>query len=143
MNNMKASELRIGNYLRDQNGDIGKIVGINSDKEYNHNGQLFVGTATLYYDDFKGSISRWIETLAPIPLTVKTLSRYGFKYKDGEYIRGLWKLAPDYPKREVIGYGLFIKRLDWTRTNNNSIKYMHQLQNLFFGITGHELEVTL
>ncbi len=138
---IQANELRVNNYIIDQYGDIGKVVGINSDKEYKHNGQLFVGTATLYYDNYKGSIGRWIQTLKPIKLTEEILLKCGFNYKDGEYVRGLWKLAPDHPKEEVVGYGLFIKRLDWTRTNENSIKYLHQLQNLFFGITGHELEI--
>ncbi len=126
---MKASELRISNWV------ILSVAGIK------HYGRIHTLTPTHLRigDGIKCDYS----DLEPIHLTDEILLKCGFNYKDGEYVKGLWKLAADYPKEEVIGYGLFIKRLDWTRTNENSIKYLHQLQNLFFGITGHDLEVTL
>ena len=122
---IQANELRIGNWL-EYFTDIGDSLGFR---------QVKASEFLALYDNPKRAI--------PIKLTEEILLKCGFNYKDGEYIKGLWKLVPDFPKEEVVGYGLFIKRLDWTRTNENSIKYLHQLQNLYFALTGKELEVKL
>ncbi|GEM_PF-572951 len=123
---MKASELRLGNYVisKSHNGMLTTVRGI------------FISEIRL---DANPLATYKPTDLEPVPLTKEILSKAWFEYEDGDFINGLWKLKPDYQKGEIIGYGLFVKLLDWTRTNQNSIKYLHQLQNLFFAINGEEL----
>ena len=133
---INQTELRIGNYIYDDENVIVKVERIDSKRYNDWNGEgnppvLFSINGSIYESDIINSI----------PLTEEILLKCGFKYENGEYVRGLWKLLPDFPKEEVIGYGLFIKGLEWRRINQNSIKYVHQLQNLFFTITGYELGV--
>lgn len=136
---IQANELRIGNYLIDQYGDIGKVVGLNSDKEYKHNGQLFVGTATLYYDNYKGFIGRWIQTLKPIILTEEILLKCGFEdistYKDFRLVINE-DLYIEVSLRKNINAYVSISDIDII-----NVIYVHQLQNLYFALTGKELEI--
>ncbi len=130
---IQANELRIGNYVASdhfKDRDVIVKVRLIGQEQAIVEHPSGLSEPMLYQGEMRG-----------IKLTEEILLKCGFNYKDGEYVKGLWKLAADYPKEEVVGYGLFIKRLDWTRTNENSIKYLHQLQNLFFGITSHELEI--
>lgn len=133
---MEANELRIGNIITDEYWDTCKtIIRVDSinkdgiDLEVQDDGnwsELAQHFIAAYYR---------LEALRGIPLNKETMAFCK--------LGGLWKLEADFVHGEIVGYGLFIKGLDWTRTNQNSIKYIHQLQNLFFGITGHELEVAL
>lgn len=130
---IQANELRVGNYVASdhfKDRDVIVKVRLIGQEQAIVEHPSGLSEPMLYQGEMRG-----------IKLTEEILLKCGFNYKDGEYVKGLWKLAADYPKEEVVGYGLFIKRLDWTRTNENSITYLHQLQNLFFGITGHELEI--
>lgn len=122
---MKASELRLGNWV---------ILSVAGTRHY---GRIHTLTPThlLIGDGIKCDYS----DLEPVPLTKEILSKAWFEYEDGDFIKGLWKLVADYQIGKIVGYGLFVKLLDWTRTNQNSIKYLHQLQNLFFAINGEEL----
>jgi hypothetical protein len=66
----------------------------------------------------------------PIPLTEEWLEKFGFEYSDLNGDSGLWKIPPF----QIYGkYNQFIYdyRLD--------VNYVHQLQNLYFALTGQEL----
>lgn len=143
---IQANELRISNYLIDQYGDMGKVVGINSDKEYNHNGQLFVGTATLYYDNYKGSIGRWIQMLKPIKLTEEILLKCWFRFDKSTSDIKLFLTVPNLSLEIHATFyrGKFVIEL----VNHlvpivTEVEFLHQLQNLYFALTGKELEVKL
>jgi len=106
---MKATELRIGNLF--QWSEIASM-GIGKDviTKDNH----------YTYEDFK----------EPIPLTEEWLEKFGFEYSDLNGDSGLWKIPPF----QIYGkYNQFIYdyRLD--------VNYVHQLQNLFYCLTGEEL----
>lgn len=109
---MNAKELRIGNLVRD-----------------NDNG----GVWDLELWDYKENT---FELYEPIELTEEWLLRLGF-----ERFKGLWTIdnfPPCFTKftHEIGLYEFFIGRISITK-----IKYVHQLQNLYFSLTGQELEL--
>lgn len=113
---MKATELRIGNLIF-QSGQITTIENISrsiNDWERVNNKRLFDCT--------------------PIPLTEEWLLKFGFK-------RFPWGL--------VVGNLLFKDNLKCTELTFEvgngfrvEIKYVHQLQNLYFCLCGKELELS-
>ena len=115
---MKASELRIGNWVEIQ-GLESKIISVDTEGCICEN---------EYCEDFENN--NITQNLQPIPLTEEWLERFGFEYSDLNGDSGLWKIPPF----QIYGkYNQFIYdyRLD--------VNYVHQLQNLFYCLTGEEL----
>lgn len=130
---MKASELRIGNLVESQITITHKVANalflyqiseLKSLKTEVCNYYQPLDTTNLYYKDLK-----------PIPITEGWLSRFGF-----ESIKHVYD-------------GMIFKK-DWLRIANNMLswewrggyirhspKYVHQLQNLYFALTGEELTI--
>jgi hypothetical protein len=114
---MKATELRIGNWVLDEYADGSRYktkVGIEQ-IEYPHNCQ-------------------------PIPLTEDILLKCGFEwvkeafgYFDKLHAAYIW----DNGDVEIHPFCTNDKDC-WVK-----IKYLHQLQNLYFALTGEELNVEL
>ncbi len=125
---MKASELMIGN-LVDDNGLIETVI---SDHLINDE----------HYDGLKGCL--------PIPLTEEWLLKFGFDIN--RLAGGILKVSSykTYEEKELEiwntdnGIELMINNepndicLFFSLKN---IKYVHQLQNLYFALTGNELEI--
>jgi len=121
---MKASELRIGNYVNDRFNAEVTVCDIT------HGGiNLNYGYPTISIDE-----------LIPIPLTEEWLLKFDFTRHHADYSNGVIyiKNVPDntefewgvYPNE--LGSGFQIK-------NRKLLKYVHQLQNLYFALTGEEL----
>lgn len=83
----------------------------------------------------------------PIPLTEEWLLKFGFKKNiDYELINEYGKLSESNGRR---GVGLYFNDGEWFVTfredvgcgwnDLNEINYVHQLQNLYFALTGDEL----
>lgn len=126
---MKANELRENNWYRC--------------KIYNGNKDVLMQFTLQEY--------KYIHLFEPIPITPEILEKCGFEYKPcGISGSDMWQ-----------GMGFWnIKNCDWVsfrggffRTKpieliltgyfNSRIQYLHQLQNLYFALTGEELEVNL
>lgn len=108
---MEARELRIGNWVY-------KEVGITALEPF----QLEINDIVTHYHT---------ERLKPIPLTEEWFVKFGFKRKrDGDY----WKSAITLTYIYGEGWDAVISDL------GVSIKYVHQLQNLYFALTGKELQ---
>lgn len=115
---MKANELRIGNFVfEDTKEEPLKVWGIKPDRR-NH----------LMVNDCE------IEIIRPIPITEEWLVR--FKFNEG--INKIYTSQSGYIiefddcfKFYLIEYG------DWY----SEIKHVHQLQNLYFSLTGEELTI--
>lgn len=131
---MKPEELRIGNYLTLFENDILKIEQIKKDCD-NYQGYAIYFTngdsSSLVYDD----------SLKPIPLTEEWLIRFGFKYEGRDYFAIETFLKEDFvitreqdsfcfPYEDYVGNDV-----------DTYIKYAHQLQNLYFALTGKELTI--
>ncbi|WP_426473434.1 hypothetical protein [Chryseobacterium balustinum] len=138
---MKASELRIGNYVSVDNQDSWRnlegvtlvVTGINNhidtqDKEFfpDSDGKVNLKSEFETYGQFS-------QFIAPIPISEEWIIKFGFE-KNRDYKH---PFAPIY----------FIEiRNEWIcflhNCTHRRIKYVHQLQNLFHSITvGEELEL--
>lgn len=111
---MKTSELRIGNYIL-YNGVKITVSGIFGN--------------TIRYDDSKyhDSNSMGYEPYQPIPLTKEWLLKFGFNKRYKAFAKG------DFTFIENSGMAYKLSIVD------NMPKYVHQLQNLYFAMTGEEL----
>jgi hypothetical protein len=112
---MKAQELRIGNWIQFRHTEtpvritLGDFV-----REYNN---------------------EHLEDYEPIPLTEEWLVKFGFEFDKGcSYWKSEIELTKDtmeeyFTAFDCRGFGLCEKE----------IKHVHQLQNLYFALTGEEL----
>ena len=124
-----ANELRIGNWIKDRGGKEWQIDNWESpnkvsakDPEFNTCGMLLKGHPCTEYVHF----------LQPISLTEEWLVRFGFIKSDlsDRFIIHSWfyleKCKDGYKFRQIDGF---------TRV----FQHVHQLQNLYFALTGEEL----
>ena len=126
---MKANELRIGNYLNGKQGHvvISEIRINNSVKIHDNTSSFSVGIC-----------------LTPIELTEEWLEKLGFKcILDISY-----SFPKPYDNLELAYYGSINGfKKGWVINKlfglSNGIKYVHELQNLYFALTGEELTVEL
>lgn len=123
---MKANELRIGNLT-----NFGKVIEIN--------------TVSFYVRDSEGiEVKSSYADIKPLRLTEYWLLKFGFKRHHADYSNEIvfiknvpnstefeWGVYPD-----ELGSGIQIK-------NRVLLKYVHQLQNLYFALTNEELTIKL
>lgn len=112
---MKANELRIGNII--DKGVIDKML--ENDIYVRYDGCFNYGN------------------VSPIKLTEEWLLRFGFKKAiESEYT------MDSFQRNNIL---LWNKNLDFSvlifTPTRTEIKYVHQLQNLYFALTGEELNV--
>jgi len=110
---MKASELRLGNLIYDIPERGGKIISVNK----------------VWIDDDGESL--YFDLCNPIPLTEEWLLKFGFEKKDSIFSKTL--LFGILQKN-----GIFFCEIMEGGVN---VKCVHQLQNLYFALTGEELEI--
>lgn len=118
---MKASELRIGNLVDTKEHKSIVISSINS--IIDEIGYVWNNHNFGYYQ---------LKTFQPIPLTEQWLLRFGFvKQHERFYVLNDW----------VVEYREGTKLFNFATEEYIDIivKYVHQLQNLFFVLTGEEL----
>ena len=110
---MKATELRIGNWVKRDVQPDGFQIDSHS---------FF-------------TCERDPEMYNPIPLTEQWLKDFGFRENNGKFFR-------DHPY--FVGYKDWIPEGFWmlrdTEVPIRLIEYVHQLQNLYFALTGKELK---
>jgi len=123
---IQINELRIGNLI-ERNGIIATIEVINNELD-----EVYFLGKDFYYSDFCCNIT-------PIPLTKDWLSKFGFFIVDynSEFEASLPNIR--YSVCKIKGYnGFLFCDSKQTLTHFN---YVHQLQNLYFALTGAELTV--
>ena len=131
---MKAAYLRIGNLVTDK-WSVGKypfkIVSIGKNICHYFGNQEF----SAKYED-----------LEPIPLTEEWLLKFGFE-KD-EYAKDFrlgkyWvenRYFDSYEKSMFL-FGCYQFNKIYITSNVDVLKYVHELQNLYFALTGQELTI--
>lgn len=137
---MKANELRIGNTVS-YNGKEMDVYQIKHDIHFGH----------VVNQDFE------IKELNPIPLTEEWLTRFGF-FEGNDYAAGedgYWFSESHVPKIRIafdVAHGVFVsiryhQSHQWTdlhdpfKSGLSVFRYVHQLQNLYFGLIGEELKI--
>jgi hypothetical protein len=120
---IKANELRLGNWIDDQESGIRFIGSI---------GQY---TLSLGHDGYSGLDGRNYSQISPIELTEEWLLKFGFETLNGGFY--FLRLKDGYRFEILFREGNIKADL---LTFDPQIKYVHQLQNLYFALTGEELE---
>jgi hypothetical protein len=125
---MKAQELRIGNYV---NQVIESFERLKNKKviQFDEVNWYRIGECIEYID--------WFE---PIPLTEEWLVKFGFIKIDNR-LESIYRLG-------ILEYATSCKTIDievpyndGIATHTTDIKYVHQLQNLYFALTNEELTI--
>ena len=122
---IKANELRSGNLVQGKSLSIPRLQIIND------------GVTRITAYGIHVIESEQYTNYKPIPLTEEWLIKCGFKFQNilkKAYQRNLY-LYKGFGIYEVKPKEFFYKEIQ--------IKYVHQLQNLYFALTGDELEINL
>lgn len=129
---MKATELRIGNYVQNTKGDVLKISRLNNeDADKEIRGWQIKNPAF-------GSSNEFIK---PIPLTEEWLLRFGFDKQDNNWKR--YSICNDWTYiywEKLAGVELSVSKHSCMLPH---IQYVHQLQNLYYALTNKELTINL
>lgn len=123
---ISANELRIQNLFENK----GVIIKISVRIMY-----------ALLNDIVEGSGDS-LQLLLPIPLTPEVLEKCGFE-KEGEEVFWIYYKCPKWDMAAT--------KASWHKKENYlrldyiylQLKHLHQLQNLYFDLTGSELEINL
>lgn len=117
---MKASELRYGNLIESHFSGCNFAKGI---------------VKVDFYVMQKIHLYNGLQSLKPIPLTDEWLLKFGF-----EKI-----IVEDYPLYIYDGFIIEVYTdncvVSYNNTEITKIKYVHQLQNLYFALTNNEIEI--
>ena len=140
---MKANELRLGNKLFFCNRSH-TIMGIGANL-------LFIE------NDFKHTIGPYeLEDFEPIPIDENWLKKYGFNKiedthrkiigKEDLCVYEMWLVDPCNDAGYSVQYYEVFDQLQNTEdyrfvSIEKEVKYIHELQNLYFVLTGRELEL--
>ena len=133
---MKAKDLRIGNYMHAVHENFSEVVEVLdiSEDEINHSAGW---DGVINYD------------LEYIPLTEEWLERLGFirpeKFWGDEWRKDIYWLNADIFNEIKVGgntvvyqLGIGMSKPRWQRTQ---LKYVHQLQNLYYALAEEELTI--
>lgn len=143
---MKASELRVGNYIKYKD----EILFIQDVSMFR--GRYCSNLFKSVFDSFPKHYSQLLTSLKPIQLTEEWLDKFGFE-RGGYDLIEVWH--PDNDRFSMVGYldeeNEDERYLGWNYNHNGTIdecdssrieiKHVHQLQNLYFALTGKELEI--
>lgn len=140
---MKTTELRLGNYITDGTFQY-SVVGINFDESIWGSIDKVVNHVKAETEDYykQGDYHLNIENVQPIPLTEEWLLKFGFEKVIHAYVMGIhnriFSGLMKFQFDRLLQMWVFSvgKYKDITR-----IEYVHQLQNLYFALTGDELEI--
>tara|TARA_R110000772_G_C12935450_1_gene400264 strand:+ start:92 stop:493 length:402 start_codon:yes stop_codon:yes gene_type:complete len=132
---IKANELRIGNELFS-----GTVTSINKNSFSVFDGCSHWDSEAMHKD--------WIEE-QPIPLTEEWLLKFGMNYTDGfSNSRKVYVKNHEFDMSHIT----YSENEGLLRLSNGEqkgtmlipwIKYVHQLQNLYFALTNEELTINL
>lgn len=119
---MYTDEFRIGNFILDRNEEV-EINGI-------LRGGFYIENTDLKLQLNAG------DRFSPIPLTEEWLIKFGFK-KSYLYWRNKLSAKVEFKLQNMVWF----YKGGCLQSNYIEIKSVHQLQNLYFALTGVELEI--
>ena len=126
---MKVEELRIGNWVMPSVDDIPYRVSTIA--------------RNYVYVELMTEITQGIKEIKPIPLTEEWLYNFGFELDNG-FTTYIIKIFKGYLIVALDGsWGVYkdeySNRTGSSYNNKIKIEYVHQLQNLYFTLTGEDL----
>jgi hypothetical protein len=123
---MRASDLRVGNWIADRGGKEWQI------DHWESANKVSAKIPTMVFDgvEMQGHpLTEDVEYLQPIPLTEGWLLKFGFGKQNGypyKFNFGFIKM-----RNGIWFYKYYSLEID--------LNYVHQLQNLYYALTGEEL----
>ena len=127
---MKADDLRIGNWVKDIKKGYVSIHGIEPNWD----------EVWLNYCHGSGIYKKRIIEIEPIPLTEELLKKCGFTKVGSNYEKD-WLLLHTHLEKQIFDFLLYESSSG--KLKATPILYLHRLQNLYFALTGEELEINL
>lgn len=134
---MKANELRIGNWVKIDDG-IGRVIALSS---FEHlgleikpepNQTVMVGDKLFDYPESE---------LSPIRLSEEILIKCGFRKVN--HINGFSFYTLSNSKKNKAHIDIYDHQTIYFGYHVSHCKYLHQLQNLFFALMGEEIKIEL
>ena len=125
---MKTNELRIGTYVATEGIDFVEVSKIDED----------FGICYKIPQEF-GQFYPYKE-VEPIPLTEEWMMRFGFDKVLPRNDKMYYRLNDDFVIEENNVFLLGDDAFEMLKLRRK-IKYVHQLQNLYFALTGEELTI--
>ena len=144
---MEAKEFRIGNFMLDEDNELCQICSLISEKhsEYEGYGNIS-GEEGDYKIEYPEKDGIWLtKVLNPIPLTEQWLLKLGFtKISEGNFSIGnsiitkiMWEDdEPEWKFKRILSSDIYYYKRSMLPIDN-----IHQLQNLYFALTGEELKI--
>ena len=140
---IKAHELRIGNLVKDRGGKIIRIDFFENESRPNiikFGQRVYLGETEVH------GLTEYSDFAEPIPITEELLIKAGFKVLESsvykQFYIGINPVTKDWlfdlawlEKPELIG----APNVPFYRNGYHAIHFVHQLQNLYFALTGEEL----
>lgn len=140
---INCSELRIGNYVQPSERHIAAFGGKNL--------AVITGINETFFTVCNHYPGKWFE---PIPLVKDWFLKFGFYYE-------VEKIGGGCPGTYIAYYNGKVKVMEWTKWDKgykvikntfilqigvlvldcSDLDYVHQLQNLYFALTGEELTI--
>ena len=139
---MKITDLRVGNYISCTDFECMDEVPTELSEKYDK--VLRIYDNVIQWNSISDDISYYSATdinyVDPIPITEEWLLSFGFKldYRNSEHT----KLYSN--EKLTIDYNFTDKYIDFDNVllaPDIKIEYVHQLQNLYYALTGEELEL--
>lgn len=132
---IKPNELRIGNIIGWRTGFGGLIIGqafeVHADK-------IAISSAVPEGEEGGQGFMK-IAGIEPVPLTPEWLERCGFlAHKNGLLVANGVFIEHKPPRFVTLFYS---DGTSYARPMGKHIEYLHQLQNLYFDLTGEELTI--
>jgi hypothetical protein len=131
---MKANELRIGNLvLTDRNNSIKTIVEVRS----------FIVSVEYIRTDTNCKHQSMVdyERLIPIPITEAWLLKFGFEKDNSENNKTYLSPTVNGNRIKIYFNRFGVAKFTMNMFHQIEIEYVHQLQNLYFALTGEELTI--
>jgi len=125
---IQANELRIGNWVY-YGQSIRPITAIHESPS-----RKCVGVDNMLTE---------FAVIQPIPLTPEILEKAGFTNDGDNYFSFEGYTIWFRPDEKECNYGWFLLSSDKTEAYSAAFDHVHQLQNLYFALTGEELKIEL
>lgn len=129
---INPKELRIGNYVH-------KIDAVSRDSKIEYSNRLY----QISHYDIYHIVEDGDPTNHPIPLTVDWMAKLGFDWNAREK-RYYIQIGDTFYLEYDTDFDYYLTPESWAGSCPwNPAKHVHQLQNLYFALTGEELTIKL
>jgi hypothetical protein len=133
---MNARELRIWNYILDENGKIIRIESIQREHGYEDKSK-FDDWCNLEVENGEIQSSVFLKNCNPIEITEEILLKAGFKYNlKGWGLDGTLSLENIKIVNQENGFAILVNEVCIA-----IVSFVHHLQNIIYDLTGKELEI--